>query len=307
MERDAKRRKVEAKLRKDRLRNSVSFKGHRYATLDFAEPGGDVSNGHGQDGFVELPHGWEISPHTPEIVQEIVAKHTWQTAVILFANGNAYAVKGYDHESLQGFISEFEITVQKRDNTYGFGDGFASVFGKHFGARILIRTRDQGVAQNYRSQMATELWKTRRFTDCTVVFADAEERCHRAVLAAASPVFDKMFSSGLEEAVEQRVVLQDVQSEIGRTMLRFMYMGEIDESFSKPIDLLGVAHMYQLDKLMPVCAQLILDNLSVGCVADAIRTVKNLRDNPDMEKLWSEMTQIVKEDSELLATVMMTM
>lgn len=286
------------KLNKDHLCKSVRYDGYYYATLDFAEPDGiDGSGVAYQADFIELPCGWEIAPNEPEIAREVIGKHTWQACVIILADDTGYCVKGNG----DGCRWAGRGMLVNKGNSYRFGS-----FG---GLRVLIRAKDPNViaAHDYRSQLTFELWKKKCFTDCVIVWADAEEPCHRAVLAAASPVFERMLSSRMEEAVQQRIVIKDVQSEIGQALLRFMYLGELDRDFQKPIDLLRAAHMYQVEALIVPSVELVLDKLDANSATDAIRMVKHLREDPKMEELWSSLIKTLSKDPSLLSAVMMNM
>lgn len=305
MERDAKRCKTSAfqtKLRTDHCSKSVYFEGYYYATLDFAQPDGPdgpCENGPSAD-FRELPGGWELAPNEEYIVEAIIAKHTWQASLIVLADGTGYAAKGH-HTLGAGERWGGKGEIEKSGNSYRL-----RVLGS---LRILVRAKDPSIdeAHAYRSQLTTDLWTAKRFTDCIIAWADSEESYHRAVLAAASPVFEKMLSSSMEEGVQKRISIKDVSAEVGHAMIRFMYQGELDKDFKQPADLLRAAHMYQVQALIPVSAKLLLDKLDVNCVADAVRAVKLLRDNPEMEGLWSAMMTSLKENPSLLSAAMMSM
>ena len=71
---------------------------------------------------------------------------------------------------------------------------------------ILMSTQNR---KQKRKRSSTEvvlntMWSTRQFADAVVVCEDSELRVHRAVLGAASPVFERMFDSSMREGAESR-------------------------------------------------------------------------------------------------------
>ena len=68
------------------------------------------------------------------------------------------------------------------------------------------------------------------FTDVTVSCEDGSLKCHKMVLAACSPYFEKILS---DESVSSYgfhpiVVLQDTPCDVFRALLEFMYKGEVN-------------------------------------------------------------------------------
>lgn len=76
----------------------------------------------------------------------------------------------------------------------------------------------------------------------TIVVEDTEIPVHKAILALYSPVFEAMFShNDTKEAQEKKVVISDVEADVMRGFLHFVYTGvKPEENFLSP-SLLAVA------------------------------------------------------------------
>lgn len=73
-------------------------------------------------------------------------------------------------------------------------------------------------------------------------------RCHKIVLAAASPYFKAMFTSGLMETNMDRINLQGVDPHSVSVLINFAYSGEILVKEMTVCQILPVATMFQVSK-----------------------------------------------------------
>ena len=62
-------------------------------------------------------------------------------------------------------------------------------------------------------------------TDVTLKVKDDEFKTHKVVLAAASPVFEAMFKEGTKEHEDNYVNIEDIECDIFKVFLRFIYSG----------------------------------------------------------------------------------
>jgi speckle-type POZ protein len=74
-------------------------------------------------------------------------------------------------------------------------------------------------------------------------------KVHKAMLACRSPVFAAMFEHGMAEARSDRVNIEDIDPEVLREMLRFMYTGSAPSLDRMADELLAAADKYQLERL----------------------------------------------------------
>ena len=94
------------------------------------------------------------------------------------------------------------------------------------------------------SELESQLWSSRNFSDLVFVFpaeSGREVRAHKAVLVTRCPMFASMFDCALMESATNRVVIDDVRSQLFEQVIHFIYTGEVDELEKIAKDLLGVA------------------------------------------------------------------
>lgn len=95
-----------------------------------------------------------------------------------------------------------------------------------------------------------------QFSDVVMRVGQEEISAHSAILAARSPVFEAMWSSGMREQQQKEVVMRDLDPLAIRRMLRFMYTGTLDpklERDNEVIALLEAAHQYDIASLVDLC------------------------------------------------------
>eukprot|EP00063_Salmo_salar_P065676 XP_014040511.1 PREDICTED: speckle-type POZ protein-like A [Salmo salar] len=70
------------------------------------------------------------------------------------------------------------------------------------------------------------LWQCSRFTDCSLYVGGQEFKAHKSILAARSPVFNAMFEHEMEESKKNRVDISDVEPDVFKEMMGFIYTGK---------------------------------------------------------------------------------
>ena len=86
-----------------------------------------------------------------------------------------------------------------------------------------------------------QLFESQRSSDVTLSVGGREFQAHKALLAARSPVFAAMFEHEMEERKHNRVDITDVDHEVLREMLRFIYTGKTNNLEKMADDLLAAA------------------------------------------------------------------
>ena len=108
------------------------------------------------------------------------------------------------------------------------------------------------------------------FTDVRIQCEGQTFDCHKAVLAARSPVFQAMFETNMKEKETNTVTIEDFKPEVVSEMLAFIYTGNIssqDTISEITTELLAVAVKYQLDNLRDICEERLCSTLEVAnCV-----------------------------------------
>ncbi|KAL3098237.1 hypothetical protein niasHS_002073 [Heterodera schachtii] len=147
-----------------------------------------------------------------------------------------------------------------------------------------------------------------------------ELNAHKVVLAARSPVFSAMLEPHTEEAQKSEVFYEDIDFEVMREMLFYMYSGRSPLLQQMALDLLAVADRFQLIGLKEMADQVLRAGLSTDNVcrnlvladmhnaldlkADALRFIAQYSNNVIMTDGWAEM---VKEHPRLVTEVVAAM
>lgn len=99
-----------------------------------------------------------------------------------------------------------------------------------------------------------ELLNEPKYSDFTFVVQGKKFKVHRAILAAASPVFDALFTTKFCENVTNECFVKDIEPTIFQYLLDFIYCGELPEALYKVSQsLYEAAHYYQINELADIC------------------------------------------------------
>nr|XP_048281400.1 speckle-type POZ protein-like [Myodes glareolus] len=115
-----------------------------------------------------------------------------------------------------------------------------------------------------------ELWENPRFTDCCLVVAGQEFQAHKAILAARSPVFRAMFKNDVEESKKNRIEIQDLEPQVFKIMMGFIYTGKAPDLHSMADAVLAAADKYGLERLKVMCERALCRDLSVENAAHTL-------------------------------------
>uniref|UniRef100_A0A1B0C1Z3 BTB domain-containing protein n=1 Tax=Glossina palpalis gambiensis TaxID=67801 RepID=A0A1B0C1Z3_9MUSC len=108
------------------------------------------------------------------------------------------------------------------------------------------------------------LLNNEKFSDVTLVASGLEVRAHKSILAARSDVFAAMFEHEMEENKLNRVVIKDIDHNVLKDMLKFVYTGTAPNLDTMSSDLLAAANKYGLEDLKALCADAISTKVSVN-------------------------------------------
>ncbi|XP_052588161.1 speckle-type POZ protein-like [Peromyscus californicus insignis] len=115
-----------------------------------------------------------------------------------------------------------------------------------------------------------ELGENSRFTDCCLVVSGQEFQAHKAILAAHSPVFRAMFQHDMKESKSSRVEIHDLEPQVIKTMMDFIYTGKAPDLESMADVLLAAADKYGLERLKVMCEDALCRDLSVENAAHTL-------------------------------------
>ncbi|XP_028617137.1 TD and POZ domain-containing protein 4-like [Grammomys surdaster] len=117
-----------------------------------------------------------------------------------------------------------------------------------------------------------ELWENSLFTDCCLLVGGQEFRVHKAILGARSPVLKAMFEHEIEESLRNHVEIHDLDSQVFKEMMGFIYTGKAPHlhSHSMATDVLAAADKYGLEDLKVLCEDALYRSLSVENAAQTL-------------------------------------
>lgn len=113
-------------------------------------------------------------------------------------------------------------------------------------------------------QTLFELQKTDSLCDVTVVVNEDEIRAHKLVLASSSPYFRAMFTSGLNEAMQDRIVMREIEFSALRDIIHFFYTGEIEVTEENVYLVMEIADMLQVSAIQAACSHYLLSALNTS-------------------------------------------
>jgi hypothetical protein len=107
-------------------------------------------------------------------------------------------------------------------------------------------------------------------SDVTFTFQDKTSiQAHKIILASASPVFQAMFSNGMQESISTSIELLDIDKNIFSLLIEFLYTGECCVEVDSVLDLLFCSHRYQCTELELKCCNLLkehIDDSNIGTI-----------------------------------------
>ncbi|XP_060249299.1 speckle-type POZ protein-like [Meriones unguiculatus] len=114
------------------------------------------------------------------------------------------------------------------------------------------------------------LWKNSRFTDCCFLVSGQEFWAHKAILAARPPVFRAMFKHDMEERQKNRVEIKDLEPQVFKEMMGFIYTGKAPNLHTMATGVLAAADRYGLERLKVMCVDALCRDLSVENAAHTL-------------------------------------
>lgn len=106
------------------------------------------------------------------------------------------------------------------------------------------------------------------FSDVTINVDGNHFPCHKVILAAGSPYFKSMFSSGMEECRKKVINIKQIDAVVFELILKFVYTGNVHITVDIAQDLFTQAHLFQMTSLIEICVQFMKENVNeANCLA----------------------------------------
>lgn len=140
-----------------------------------------------------------------------------------------------------------------------------------------------------------------KFCDISLCAGDKEFQAHRSILGARSPVFAAMFEHDTLEKEQNRVVIEDIDSDVMHQLLRYVYTGDTEQlTPSIAVSLLAAADKYALPKLKKKCSNYLCSNLTTD-MALGVLTVANMHQDDNLkdasiQAILDNAVQVMKTD-----------
>jgi len=111
-------------------------------------------------------------------------------------------------------------------------------------------------------QLLAAMWDAGELCDVTVLVDDQRFRCHRVVLASSSRYFRKLFSSGMRDATQEEIRLEDVDADVFAEMLAWTYRGDVVLRHVELPAILQLSSRLEVSSLVAKCIELFSNDLS---------------------------------------------
>lgn len=106
--------------------------------------------------------------------------------------------------------------------------------------------------------------KNQELSDITFVIGNQEIPAHKQIVSARNDVFAKMLNCDMLEKKNSRVEIIDIEEDIFKLLLRYIYSGNLETKDTEVLlKLLVAADKYSVKSLVSVCGYRLIDNLSV--------------------------------------------
>lgn len=106
-----------------------------------------------------------------------------------------------------------------------------------------------------------QLYESTQYSDVDIVVEQRTFHSHQLLLAAMSPYFDAMFTSGMIESQNRMVNIQNVPSSTFDLILKFIYSGELELDEDNVGDLLQASVMMQIKCLVERCEEFMISRV----------------------------------------------
>ena len=130
-------------------------------------------------------------------------------------------------------------------------------------ARMVDSDKERPPSQTHLTTGLLYLWQTRAEANIIVRIDGREIPCHKAVLMAASPYFQAMFTSGMKEAIAGEIDLKEMTAETFELILEFMYTGNNIVTVDNVSSVIEASALLQIQALFEKCEDTLIDNITV--------------------------------------------
>lgn len=124
------------------------------------------------------------------------------------------------------------------------------------------------VVQEQLSQKLLGLLNSENYSDVTILIGTEKFKVHKSMLTMNSEYFDTMFKSGFKEANDCELEIKEVNPDVFKIILEYIYAQKIPEDLeSKAKDILVAADLFCLQPLFDICVQVLCKRVTLeNCI-----------------------------------------
>mmetsp|Transcript_44776 Transcript_44776/g.143426 ORF Transcript_44776/g.143426 Transcript_44776/m.143426 type:complete len:380 (+) Transcript_44776:76-1215(+) len=173
------------------------------------------------------------------------------------------------------------------------------------GVRFIVKLPPASPAHNvmHSQRITRKLWCDRLFTDVEILCGTQRFHAHRAVLAAASPVFAAMLATDMKESQEQVIRISDADEQAVLDTLEYIYTGTVGENAGCGMVVLG--HKYDIAGLVEYAAPVALGNLTAENCVQEVRTLRQHAEDKQLGPVFEALLNKVHENPHLFRSVLL--
>jgi len=139
------------------------------------------------------------------------------------------------------------------------------------GAVLTLDVKEFGCKQAESSSMSMDLSNmlgNPEFSDFTIIAQDVSFPVHCVLLITRWPHFGTLLKSGTKESTERTLYLPESPQAV-KAFLFFIYTDQLATflTIQQVSELLNMGHMYNLDRLVHLCVNVLADSITVDSVA----------------------------------------
>ena len=107
------------------------------------------------------------------------------------------------------------------------------------------------------------------YVDCLLTVDEKKIPCHKIILAATSPYFHLLFTSGFKESNQKETSIKGFSFGVISAVIHYIYSGTLDLADEDLGELLLATNMLQMEGLQSICIDLILKQMDPVNAIDA--------------------------------------
>ncbi|XP_057339511.1 speckle-type POZ protein-like [Microplitis mediator] len=108
-----------------------------------------------------------------------------------------------------------------------------------------------------------DLYKSKLGSDIELIVQKKKFQAHKLVLMVRSPVFRAMLTTDMRENNEKTVTIKDIDSEVLKSMLEFIYTDKVSDLDDVAEQLLEAADKYQIHTLKEICTKSLCKSVTI--------------------------------------------